>query len=53
MRILLLAQFLPPVSGGEERHVWNLARTLVTRGHRVTLLGFAGGGGRASGSGSS
>ena len=44
MRILLLAQFLPPVSGGEERHVWNLARTLVTRGHRVTLLGFAGGG---------
>lgn len=44
MRILLLAQFLPPVSGGEERHVWNLARELVTRGHRVTLLGFAGGG---------
>lgn len=41
MRILLLAQFLPPVSGGEERHVWNLARTLAARSHEVTLLGFA------------
>ena len=41
MRILELAQFLPPVSGGEERHVWNLSRTLAARGHEVTLLGFA------------
>lgn len=41
MRILLLAQFLPPVSGGEERHVWNLARALASRAHEVTLLGFA------------
>lgn len=41
MRILLLAQFLPPVSGGEERHVWNLARALASRDHDVTLLGFA------------
>jgi glycogen(starch) synthase len=41
MKILLLAQFLPPVSGGEERHVWNLARALATRSHDVTLLGFA------------
>jgi glycosyltransferase involved in cell wall biosynthesis len=41
MRILLLAQFLPPVSGGEERHVWNLARALASRDHQVTLLGFA------------
>ena len=41
MRILLLAQFLPPVSGGEERHVWNLARALASRSHKVTLLGFA------------
>lgn len=41
MRILLLAQFLPPVSGGEERHVWNLARALASRSHDVTLLGFA------------
>jgi len=41
MKILQLAQFLPPVSGGEERHVWNLSRALVSRGHDVTLLGFA------------
>lgn len=41
MRILQLAQFLPPVSGGEERHVWNLSRALAARGHQVTLLGFA------------
>ncbi len=41
MRILLLAQFLPPVSGGEERHVVNLARALAARSHDVTLLGFA------------
>jgi glycogen synthase len=41
VRILLLAQFLPPVSGGEERHVWNLARALAARSHDVTLLGFA------------
>ncbi|HPX36636.1 MAG TPA: glycosyltransferase family 4 protein [Mycobacterium sp.] len=41
MRILLLAQFIPPLAGGEERHVWNLARGLSARGHDVTLLGFA------------
>jgi len=41
VRILLLAQFLPPVSGGEERHVLNLARALAARSHEVTLLGFA------------
>lgn len=41
MRILQLAQFLPPVAGGEERHVWNLARALSARSHEVTLLGFA------------
>jgi glycogen synthase len=41
MKILLLAQFLPPVIGGEERHVWTLARSLVARGHDVSLLGFA------------
>lgn len=43
MRILQLAQFLPPVPGGEERHVWNLSRALAARGHDVTLLGFASG----------
>lgn len=35
MRILLLAQFYPPVIGGEERHVRNLARELAGRGHEV------------------
>jgi glycogen synthase len=41
MKILLLAQFLPPTLGGEERHVWTLARALAARNHDVTLLGFA------------
>lgn len=41
MKILHLAQFIPPLGGGEERHVWNLARGLAARGHDVTLLGFA------------
>lgn len=43
MRILQLAQFLPPVAGGEERHVWTLARALAGRGHDVTLVGLAAG----------
>jgi glycogen(starch) synthase len=41
MRILLLAQFLPPIIGGVERHVWTLARALAARTHEVTLLGLA------------
>lgn len=41
MKILQLAQFLPPHIGGEERHVWNLARALAARSHAVTLLGLA------------
>ena len=44
MKVLLLAQFLPPILGGEERHVWTLARALAARAHEVTLLGFATGG---------
>jgi glycogen synthase len=44
MKILLLAQFLPPIIGGVERHVWTLARALAARAHEVTLLGFATGG---------
>ena len=28
VKILLLAQFLPPMLGGEERHVWTLATAL-------------------------
>jgi len=35
VRILLLAQFYPPVVGGEERHVRNLALELAARGHDV------------------
>jgi glycogen synthase len=44
VKILQLAQFLPPMPGGEERHVWTLATALAARGHQVTLLGFAAGG---------
>lgn len=35
MRILQLAQFFPPVVGGEERHVRNLSAELARRGHDV------------------
>jgi glycosyltransferase involved in cell wall biosynthesis len=37
MRIVMLAQFYPPLIGGEERHVRNLSQTLAARGHRVTV----------------
>jgi glycosyltransferase involved in cell wall biosynthesis len=37
MRILLLSQFYPPVIGGEERHVRNLAMALAARGHHVSV----------------
>jgi glycosyltransferase involved in cell wall biosynthesis len=35
VRILQLAQFYPPVVGGEERHVRNLSVELARRGHEV------------------
>ena len=35
MKILQLAQFYPPVIGGEERHVRNLSLALASRGHDV------------------
>ncbi|MTB82844.1 glycosyltransferase [Nocardioides sp. zg-578] len=35
VKVLLLAQFYPPVIGGEERHVRNLAVALAARGHEV------------------
>lgn len=35
LTVLLLAQFYPPVIGGEERHVRNLAVALAGRGHDV------------------
>jgi len=37
MRVLLLAQFYPPLIGGEERHVRNLAQALAARGHAVSV----------------
>ncbi len=37
MRVLLLTQFYPPVIGGEERHVRNLAAELIRRGHDVCV----------------
>ncbi|HKT03732.1 MAG TPA: glycosyltransferase, partial [Rugosimonospora sp.] len=37
LRILLVAQFYPPDVGGEERHVYGLAREFARRGHRVAV----------------
>jgi glycosyltransferase involved in cell wall biosynthesis len=37
MRILMLAQFYPPLIGGEERHVRNLSIELAARGHKVAV----------------
>ena len=37
MRILMLAQFYPPIVGGEENAVQALARALVERGHDVAV----------------
>jgi glycosyltransferase involved in cell wall biosynthesis len=38
MRILMLTQFYPPIVGGEERHVRNLAAKLAARGHSVNVM---------------
>ena len=35
MKVLMLAQFYPPMIGGEERHVRNLSVELASRGHEV------------------
>ena len=37
----MAAQFYPPINGGEERHVRNLATALVARGHEVDVLTIA------------
>lgn len=37
MRILMLAQFYPPLIGGEERYVRNLSVELAARGHDVSV----------------
>ncbi len=41
MRILMLSQFYPPVLGGQERHVRDLAQALVGRGHEVEVATIA------------
>jgi glycosyltransferase involved in cell wall biosynthesis len=38
MRILMVSQFFPPVSGGEERMVEQMSVELVRRGHEVLVL---------------
>jgi len=40
MNLCLIASTLPPVTGGLETHVWDLARGLAGRGHRIDLIGF-------------
>jgi glycosyltransferase involved in cell wall biosynthesis len=38
----MLAQFYPPVIGGEERHVRTLSRALAARGHEVHVVTMTG-----------
>jgi glycosyltransferase involved in cell wall biosynthesis len=40
----MVSQFYPPVAGGQEQHVRNLAHALVDRGHRVEVVTIATGG---------
>lgn len=37
----MVSQFYPPVAGGQEQHVRNLARALAARGHEVVVLTIA------------
>jgi glycogen(starch) synthase len=41
MRVLMVTQFYPPVAGGQEQYVRNLAHALVDRGHRVEVVTIA------------
>ena len=41
MRVLMVTQFYPPVAGGQEQHVRNLATALVGRGHHVEVATIA------------
>jgi glycosyltransferase involved in cell wall biosynthesis len=38
MRVMLVAQWFPPLIGGEERHVLHLGQELVQRGHQVSVV---------------
>ena len=37
----MVSQFYPPIAGGQEQHVRNLAHALVDRGHRVEVVTIA------------
>ncbi len=41
MRVLMVTQFYPPVVGGQEAHVRNLAQALATHGHDVEVATIA------------
>lgn len=41
MRVLVASQFYPPVSGGQEQHVRNLAQALAARGTEVEVVTVA------------
>lgn len=41
MRVLMVTQFYPPVAGGQEQHVRNLAQALAERGHAVEVVTIA------------
>ena len=41
MRVLLVTQFYPPLGGGQERHVRDLAHALFDRGHQVEVATIA------------
>jgi glycosyltransferase involved in cell wall biosynthesis len=41
MRVLMVSQFYPPVAGGQEQHVRNLASALAGRGHEVEVVTIA------------
>jgi glycosyltransferase involved in cell wall biosynthesis len=38
MRVMMVAQWFPPIIGGEEWHVLHLGQELVQRGHEVTVV---------------
>src|SRR5271167_4169207 len=41
MRVLMVSQFYPPVAGGQEQYVRNLAHALSGRGHGVEVVTIA------------
>ena len=40
-RIMFVSDFLYPQNGGVEQHQWQLAQSLIRRGHRVTAVTHA------------